>query len=147
MVKPSKNSETSNIEIVSTQKTKTVSGKSNLTYHAGKDQDKNVYLRVWVNSSNGFFSNEWVKVSSIVALLEKQGGVAFTSFALEPLFKGKSVNTPGFLVAVLLDLGVVALEEGKKRKYVFLSADSLLAKVHKAKPKKAARKTASKPSK
>jgi hypothetical protein len=46
MIRPTKNiPETSDIEIVSTQKTKTVSGKSDLTYHLGKDDDSNAYIR------------------------------------------------------------------------------------------------------
>ncbi len=151
MVKPSDNPETSKIQIVSTQKTKTVSGKSDLTYHLGKDEDANAYLRIWVNSSNGFFSNEWVSLTDIIELLEQQSGESFTSFVFESLFSGKSVNTPGFLVAVLLDQGVLTLAEGKKRKYVYVSDDKLHAKVDKAKPrktvKKAARKTAASPSK
>ena len=148
MIKPTKDiPEKSKIELVSTQKTSTVSGKSELTYHIGKDEDNNAYIRIWVNSSNGFFSNEWVNVYSIIDLLKKHDGASLTSLALEPLFLGKSVNTPGFLVAVLLHEGVLALSEGKKRKYVFVSADNLLGKVHKAKPRKKAKKAAKKSSK
>ena len=144
MVKPSDNPETPEIEIISTQKTKTVSGKSDLTYHLGEDDDANTYVRIWVNSSNGFFSNEWVPLSDIIELLEKQAGAAFTSFVFDDLFSGKSVNTPGFLVAVLLDQGVLTLAEGKKRKYVYVSDDKLHAKVDKAKPRKSAKKAAAK---
>ena len=147
MVKPSDNPETPEIEIVSNQKTKTVSGKSDLTYHLGKDDDANAHVRIWVNSSNGFFSNEWVPVAAIIELLEKQGGESFTSFVFESLFSGRSVNTPGFLVATLLNEGVLALEEGKKRKYVYVSADKLLGKIDKAKPRKVVKKAARKPSK
>lgn len=144
MVKPSDNTATLDIELVLTHKTKTVSGKSDLTYHIGKDDESNMHIRVWVNSSNGFFSNEWVQLSAIIALLEKQAGESFTSFVLEPLFTGKSVNTPGFLVAILLNEGLLALEEGKKQKYVYDSADGLLAKSQNAKPRKTAKKAASK---
>jgi hypothetical protein len=74
-------------------------------------------------------------------LLEKQGGSSFTSFVFQELFKGKSVNTPGFLVAALLNEGVLTLEENKKRKYLYVSANKLYAKIDNAKPrKKAARK-------
>jgi hypothetical protein len=152
MIRPTKDiPETSDIEIVSTQKTKTVSGKSDLTYHLGKDDDANAYIRIWVNSSNGFFSNEWVQLTAIIDLLEKQGGESFTSYVFESLFKGKSVNTPGFLVGALLSEGLLALEEGKKRKYVYDSAGKILIKSHEAKPRKpaksAARKAAKKPAK
>jgi len=147
MVKPSDNPETPEIEIVSTQKTKTVSGKSDLTYHLGKSIEGHAYLRIWVNSSNGFFSNEWVSLTDIIELLEKQAGTTFTSLVFESLFSGKSVNTPAFLVSVLLDQGVLSLDEDKKRKYVYVSADKLLAKIENAKPRKSAKKAARKSSK
>ena len=96
MIQPTKDiPETSQIEIVATLKTKTVSGKSNLTYHLGKDDDANAHVRIWVNSSNGYFSNEWVSLTDIIDLLVKQAGDSFTSFVFEELFGGKSVNTPG----------------------------------------------------
>ncbi len=134
MIRPTKDiPETSDIDIVATQKTKTVSGKSDLTYHLGKDDDSNAYLRIWVNSSNGYFSNEWVSLTDIIELLEKRAGGSFTSFVFESLFSGKSVNTPGFLVAALLNEGLVSLEEGKKRKYLYASAVKLLATIDKAK--------------
>ncbi len=146
MIRPTKDiPETSDIEIVSTQKTKTVSGKSDLTYHLGKDDDSNAYLRIWVNSSNGYFSSEFLSLSAITALLEKQGGASFTSFVFQELFNGKSVNTPGFLVAALLNEGVLALEENKKRKYLYVSVDKLYAKIDKAKPRKTVKKIARKP--
>jgi hypothetical protein len=151
MVKPSDNTATAEIELVSTRKTKTVSGKSDLTYHLGKDEDSNIHIRIWVNSSNGFFSNEWIPLTSLTELLKRQSGEPFTSFVLEPLFSGKSSNTPGFMIAALLNEGLVTLEEGKKRKYVYDSADGLLTKSHEAKPrkttKKATAKTVEKPSK
>jgi hypothetical protein len=152
MIQPTKDiPETSDIEIVATLKTKTVSGKSDLTYHLGKDDDANAHVRIWVNSSNGFFSNEWVSLTDIMEVLEKQAGDSFTSFVFEELFSGKSVNTPGFLVAALLHQGVLSLDVGKKRKYVYVSADKLLTKINEAKPrktvKKATRKTTIKSSK
>jgi hypothetical protein len=152
MIRPTKYApEKSEIAIVATLKTKTVSQKSDLTYHLGKDDDSNAYLRIYVNTGNGFFSNEWIPLASIIEILEQQSGGSFTSFVFDPLFKGKSVNTPAFLVAALLNEKVVAFDQGKKRKYVYVSAEKLLAKIDKASPrktvKKAARKTARKASK
>ena len=152
MIRPTKYApEKSEIAIVSTLKTKTVSGKSDLTYHLGKDDDSNAYLRIYVNTGNGFFSNEWIPLTAVIEILEKLKDSSFTSLAFESLFHGKSVNTPAFLAAALLNEKVLAFEAGKKRKYVYQTADHLLAKIDNAKPrkivKKAARKTTSKPSK
>ena len=139
MVKPSDNpTATSAIEILSTQKTKTVSGKSDLTYHIGKDEQAGQYIRIWVNSGNGYFSNEWIALTEIVEILEKQNSEPFTSIVFGDLFTGKSVNTPSFLGAALLDSGTLKLSDGAKRKFVYTGA---ALKIDKAKPrKKAARK-------
>jgi len=94
----------------------TCSGKATLTYHFGCSDDKQVYIRIVANSGGGFFSDEWIKLADIQDALE---GAPFpvTSFPLIKLFIGKSVNTPGFLLAVLKHEGLVKLLEGKIRGY------------------------------
>ena len=151
MIQPTnKIPEKGDIAIVSTVKTKTVTGRSDLTYHLGRDDADTPYIRIWQNSGNGYFSSEWLPLGAIIEILESRGG-SFSSTALEPLFSGKSVNTPGFLVAVLLKEKVLELEPGKSRKYLYKSAAGILAKVNQGKPrktiKKAARKTTRKPPK
>lgn len=146
MIQPTKDiPETSDIEIVSTRKTKTISGKSNLTYHIGKDEEANQYIRIWVNSGNGYFSNEWIPVTNIIEILEKHEAEPASSIVFSDLFTGKSVNTPSFLSAALLDAGMLKLAEGTKRKFVYTGATM---KITESKPrktvKKAARKTARK---
>jgi hypothetical protein len=94
----------------------TCSGKATLTYYFGCNDDKQVYIRIVANSGGGFFSDEWIKIAEIQAALE---GAPFpvTSFPLIKLFIGKSVNTPGFLLAVLKHEGLVKLLEDKIRGY------------------------------
>ena len=145
MVKPSDNPETPEIELISTQKTKTVSQKSVLTYHIGKDEEANQYIRIWVNSGNGYFSNEWIPVSRILEILAKHKAEPFTSRILDELFTGKSINSASFLGAVLLNERMLAFAEGKKRKLVYTGSG---LKTDNAKPRKTVKKAATrKPSK
>ena len=146
MIQPTKDiPETSDIEIVSTRKTKTISGKSDLTYHIGKDEEANQYIRIWVNSGNDYFSNEWIPVTNVIGILEKHEAESATSIIFSNLFSGKSVNTLSFLSAALLDSGMLMLAEGTKRKFVYTGAE---LQIEKAKTvKKAARKTTTKQSK
>jgi len=124
MIQPTnKIPEKSEIEIVATLKTKTVSGKSTLTYHLGKDEESNRWLRAWCSTGTGYFSNEYLLIPRIIEILANQNGAPFTSFVFQSLFKGKSVNTPGFLVAILLAEKVIALDAGKRR---LLSATILI---------------------
>ena len=143
MIQPTKNTpEKSKIELVSTQKTKTVSQKSVLTYNIGKDEEANQYIRIWVNSGNGYFSNEWIPVSRILEILAKHKAEPFTGRILDELFTGKSVNSASFLGAVLLNQRMLAFAEGKKRKLV--STGSGL-KTDKTKARKTVKKAAAKP--
>ena len=145
MIRPTKYApEKAEIAIVATLKTKTVTGKSDLTYHLGKDDADTPYVRIFQNTGNGFFSNEWLPLGAIIDILESKAGISFTSTALEPLFSGKSVNTPGFLVAVLMKEKVLELEPGKSRKYVYRSAAGIIGKIDKGKPRKTAKKAATK---
>jgi hypothetical protein len=108
----------------------TCSGKATLTYHFGCSEDRQVYIRITDNSGGGFFSEEWVKLADIQAALD---GAPFpvTSFPLIKLFIGKSVNTPGFLLAVLKHEGLVKLLEGKIRGYEKLDPASFMIELEK----------------
>lgn len=76
-----------------------LSGKSTLTYHLGCDAKKAVHVRITENSGGGFFSQEWVALQDIQQAL--RGDSPVSAIRLMPLFRGQSVNTPGFLIAVL----------------------------------------------
>ncbi len=119
------------INIIQTTKCQTVSNKSTLTYNIGADDKNDIFMRIFSNSGGGYFSNEWVSLDHITSVLSDVTGEHITSINLIPLFKGKSVNTPGYLLAVLLKEGLLTSIEDKKRKYAFVGAEKLLAKVAK----------------
>ena len=128
------------ITILQTTKCQTVSGKSTLTFHLGTDDKDNIFLRVHSNTGGGHFSNEWVPLDIITAALDKvPADQPITSIHLIPLFQGKSVNTPGYLVAVLLKEGLLEPFEGKKRQYSYTGTDAFLAKIEKLKARKKAK--------
>ncbi len=100
----------------------TSSGKSILGYQVGTDDSGAIYLKVSSNDGGGFFSDEWIAFTDIQAAIEAwpvdQG---ITSMALRKLFRGKSANTPGFLVAMLCAEGL--LEPMPKRQRVHQACD------------------------
>ena len=118
------------------------SGKSKLTYLIGADADSEIHIRIHGNTGNGFFNNEWIQLENILELLVKSGG-AFTSFTLHPLLKGKSNNTPAFLIASLLEEGIIHRSVSEKRCYELSDVSVFMTKI---KPLMEA-KTESKPSK
>jgi hypothetical protein len=80
----------------------TSSGKSTLTYQVGKDDSGAIFVKVSGNDGGGFWSPEWVPYKSIEqAITEWPVDQGITSMAFRKIFRGKSANTPGFLVAIL----------------------------------------------
>ena len=91
----------------------TLSGKSTLHYELGLDAKQTPLIRITTCTGGGFFSKEWVSLSSIRSALQKSKAV--TAILLFPLFKGKSVNTPGYLLAVLRAEKLIQPLPGKTR--------------------------------
>ncbi len=132
----------STIHTIKTGNCSSRSGKSKLTYLIGADADSEIHFRINGNTGNGFFNNDWVPLKTILELLTKAGG-AFTSYALHPLLKGKSNNTPAFLIASLLEEGIIHRSVSEKRCYELSDVSMFMAKI---KPLLES-KTESKPSK
>jgi hypothetical protein len=115
------------IRVIKTATCKSLSRKSDLTYHLGIDEESNLQMRVFANSSSGYFSQEWVPFSAVQMILTKAPFI--TSFSLRSLYVGKSTNSPGFLLAVLKAEELVKLKGEKERVYVALENTSFIAGV------------------
>jgi len=132
----------SNIRTLKTGNCSSRSGKSKLTYLIRVDVASEIHFRIHANTGNGFFYDDWIPLDTILELLGKPGG-AFTSFALYSLLKGKSNNTPAFLIAALLEEGIVRRSLTEKRCFELSEVSVFMTKI---KPLMES-KTESKPSK
>ena len=95
---------------------RTLSSNSSLKYDVGIDPEDEIHVRITNNTGGGFFSNEWISMKDIQAVMEEHpAGTPVTSFLLQPLFYGKSVNTPAFLLAALAHEKLLHPMRGKKR--------------------------------
>ena len=146
-----KSEDNPNMRVLKTATCKTLSGKSTLTYQIGCLPDSVIHLRISKNSGGGYFSDEWIAFEAVQeALRDDAEGAAITSIRLTPLFKGKSVNTPSFLLAALKHLKLVRPVQGKQRHHERLDPRSFLEHVEKlmatgnVKAKATARKAPSK---
>jgi len=120
------------MRVLSTGTCDTLSGISRLTYHVGSMPDGEIYIRVHSNTEGGFFSQEWIALQDILRALEKRPeGKPITSILLNPLFRGKSANTPGFLMAVLLHEKVIRSMQGKLRRHKLMNPSVFTDKVQK----------------
>jgi len=110
------------VQVIKEAQCKSLEGSATLTYQIGTDNDGAVHFKIASNTGGGFFSNEWVAFDDIEAAFKAWGtDTPITSMALRPIFRGKSVNTPSLLLAVLSAEGL--LKPMPKRKRVHRATD------------------------
>ena len=118
--------------ILKTATCKTITGKSTLTYQIGSLPDSTLHIRISGNTGAGFFNDEWVSLIDIRSVLDEQlEGTPVTSFILQPLFNGKSVNTPAFLLSALAHEKLLRPMNGKKRSHEPVDPEDFTAMVKK----------------
>jgi len=105
-----------------------LSHRSTLTFQVGVRDDEALVLRLVANTAKGHFSDDWVAWPDVAELLQAEE--ALTCSTLQPLFAGKSINTGGFMLAVLRHLKVVAPGAEGSRAYVAADASAFLARCH-----------------
>ncbi|MCV2356618.1 hypothetical protein LNV09_20960 [Paucibacter sp. B2R-40] len=110
----------------------TLSGRSNLAYQVAcadepEASESNILIRVISNTGGGYFSKDWVKFADVVCLISAPVPLTFST--LQPLFAGRSVNTGGFLMAVLKHLAVIRAVANNPRIHEKADIDGFLAEI------------------
>lgn len=82
-----------------------LTARSTLGYQLGLKDESELYLRLVSNTGSGFFSKEWISCTVIEQLIT--GAAELTSTSFKTLFPNKSVNTGGFVMAVIKALGLI----------------------------------------
>ncbi|HMW40473.1 MAG TPA: hypothetical protein PKD57_13785 [Saprospiraceae bacterium] len=119
-----------------------LSGKSTLTYHIGSNAQSDIQFRIANNTGSGFFSKEWIALDIILDIFDQQpSNKPIVSLLLYPLFQGKSLNTPAFLLAVLRQEGLVCQLQDHPKHYERMSSDAFMAEIEKLIQSKADSKT------
>lgn len=117
------------IRILKTATCPNLSDSAKLAYHIGCNAESQIMLRVFSNSRKGFFSREWISFDAILKAIDKAPkDKPWNAFWLGPLYAGKSINTPSFLMAVLLAEGIVKKVE---RNYEKVSHKAFVDQVNK----------------
>lgn len=93
-----------------------LSGRSTLTYHLGCSEDLTIHLRIYQNSGTGIHSKDWVALAQLDTSMQSEDK-PITASMLKELFKGKSTNTTGFVIAALIHEGLLRIDDEIKRTY------------------------------
>ena len=90
------------------------SGRSILTYAIGRHKETGeLQLRIVDNSGKGMWFDGWASAADIDAIVK--GATELTAKSFHSLHPGKSINTGGFVMAVLKDLGLIRANEENTR--------------------------------
>lgn len=91
-----------------------ISGRLILTYAIGRHKDTGeLHLRITDNSGKGMWFPGWTSAKDIDAIVK--GATELTAKSFHSLHPGKSINTGGFVMAVLKDLGLIRANEENTR--------------------------------
>jgi hypothetical protein len=83
-----------------------ISGRSTLSFAVGRHaDDKTLHLAITGNSGKGMWCKDWAPASAIqeVAL----GAFGLTAASFHGLHEGRSINTRGFILAAVKEIGLV----------------------------------------
>lgn len=82
------------------------SGRSTLTYAVGRRRgDNTLHLRITDNTGRGMWCKDWASAQAIEDIVI--GAQELTAKSFQGLHPGKSINTGGFVLAALRDLGLI----------------------------------------
>lgn len=102
------------IEVIHQGECLSLSGRSTLTYAIGRHaEDGTLQLAITGNSGGGMWCRDWCSASAIQDVVLGEAGLTSKSFHV--LHQGKSINTGGFIVAALKDLGLIRANEENTR--------------------------------
>ena len=105
-VQTAKPSEAASFRILKVATCPSLSGLAQLEYHVGCDAQSGIHLRIHTSTGNGIFSNEWIALNDIKrTIANAPPDIKLKSPLLQSLYKGKSVNSHGFLFAALIHEG------------------------------------------
>lgn len=113
-----------NIHILKKATCPSLSGRSKLNYSIGA-AEKEILIRIDKNSGAGKFNNAWHSLDTILDLICNTNEL-FNWSILAPIFKGQSVNTAGFIMAVLKKEGLI---RHKDRSYEKTDTEQFMAAI------------------
>lgn len=102
------------IEVICTGTCESLSGRSDLKFAIGRHtEDGTLHLAITGNTGGGMWSRDWCSASDIQDIVLGEGGLTAKSF--HPLHAGRSINTGGFILAAIRELGLIRANEENTR--------------------------------
>lgn len=135
------------IEVIHMGESQSISGRSTLSFEIGRHtEESTLHLRIAGNSGRGMWCKDWASASAIQDIVLGEGELTAKSF--HDLHPGKSINTGGFALAALRELGLIRANEENTRVHEHVPGTTFekvvsayIAEAKAVKPEAAGRKT------
>jgi hypothetical protein len=102
------------IKVIHTGACESLSGRSDLTFSVGRHtEDQTLHLAITANSGGGMWCKDWCSARDIQDVVLGEGGLKAASF--HQIHAGRSINTGGFVLAALKELGLIRVNEENTR--------------------------------
>lgn len=102
------------VELIYTGECLSLSGRSVLTYAIGRHtEDGTLHLAVTGNSGGGMWCKDWASAGDVQSIVI--GAEELTAKSFHVLHAGRSINTGGFILAAVKDLGFIRANEENTR--------------------------------
>lgn len=102
------------IEAIYTGECSSLSERSILTYAFGRHaEDGTLHLAITGNSGGGMWCKDWASASAIQDVVLGESGL--TAKAFHCIHSGRSINTGGFILAALRDIGLIRVNSENSR--------------------------------
>lgn len=112
-------------------------------YEISRGSTGAIYISLQANSGSGYFSKQTQRVTEIIDALEQfESKYVITSLALKDLYPDTSINSWSFLMACLLEEGLVEKHPDQPRRFKLTDPEAFLARLEKLKPVAKAKATA-----
>jgi hypothetical protein len=103
------------LRIIKVGQCPTLSGRSTLTYEVGFDATSKIYFKLIANSAPGYFNSVPVALVDVEKVF---AGVEMVHSYMLRYLAGASSNSPGFVLALLKQEGIVMAMAGESKKYI-----------------------------
>lgn len=102
------------IQVIYLGQCPSLSERSSLSFHIGRhSHHQTLHLRICGNTGGGMYCKDWCAIEQIEVMVLATADL--TAHSLHVLHPGKSINTGGFILAVLRSLGYVRAQAGNTR--------------------------------
>lgn len=100
-----------------------ISGRSTLTFVIGQhENDASWHLRIAHNSGKGMWFDGWATAVDIDRIV--RGATELTAKSFHALHPGRSINTGGFVMAALKELGLIRANEDNSRLHEHVTTET-----------------------